>query len=241
MKIHGRHRRRSAPRTAVIVLAAALLWDMLSSTAAADDTVVLGGGAGIALNGGTLCTLTTIGNDGAGDLVGFTSAHCGGPGAPVAAEGGAGTVGTVVAADDGLDYAVIKFDPAKVTPIPDFDGFAINGIGPNPGGLQMTCHDSRATGHSCAYITGPGGDPATFITHECGNPDDSGAPVTVNDMLVGMVRGGFSPAALLPCPAFVTQVIYPIKDRPQTVLINAILDDVNAKGGPGAGFVPISA
>ncbi len=47
----------------------------------------MGGGAGIVVNGGTLCTLTTIGHDKFGDLIGFTSAHCGGPGAQVAAEG----------------------------------------------------------------------------------------------------------------------------------------------------------
>ena len=33
-----------------------------------------------------MCTLTTIGTDAAGELIGFTSAHCGGPGAQVAAE-----------------------------------------------------------------------------------------------------------------------------------------------------------
>lgn len=74
-----------------------------SGVAADDDKVLLGGGAGIAVNG-ELCTLTTIGHNNTGELVGFTSAHCGGPGASVAAEGAAGTVGSVVAADDGLDY-----------------------------------------------------------------------------------------------------------------------------------------
>ncbi|HUO40455.1 MAG TPA: serine protease, partial [Mycobacterium sp.] len=54
--------------------------------AAAADTVVLGGGAGIVINADTLCTLTTIGHDNQGNLIGFTSAHCGGPGAQVAAE-----------------------------------------------------------------------------------------------------------------------------------------------------------
>lgn len=81
----------------------------LAGVVAADDKLLIGGGAGIAVNG-DLCTLTTIGHDSAGNLVGFTSAHCGGPGASVAAEDAGGAVGSVVAADDGLDYAVIKFD-----------------------------------------------------------------------------------------------------------------------------------
>lgn len=29
--------------------------------------------------------------------------------------------------------------------------------------------------------------------------------------------------------------------RPEIVKINAILDDANAKGGPGAGFTPVPA
>ncbi len=53
----------------------------------ADEPVPLGGGSGIVVNGDTLCTLTAIGNDNRGNLIGFTSAHCGGPGAQVAAEG----------------------------------------------------------------------------------------------------------------------------------------------------------
>lgn len=48
--------------------------------AGAAGPVVLGGGSGIVVNGESFCTLTTIGNDNRGNLIGFTSAHCGGPG-----------------------------------------------------------------------------------------------------------------------------------------------------------------
>lgn len=51
-----------------------------SAPAAADELVTLGGGAGIVVDGETYCTLTSIGTDKTGALVGFTSAHCGGPG-----------------------------------------------------------------------------------------------------------------------------------------------------------------
>ncbi|MDT5201497.1 MAG: hypothetical protein QOH34_3019, partial [Mycobacterium sp.] len=37
--------------------------------AGADDRVPIGGGAGIVVNGDTLCTLTTIGTDGKGELI----------------------------------------------------------------------------------------------------------------------------------------------------------------------------
>ncbi len=208
--------------------------------AAADDKVVLGGGAGITLNGGTLCTLTAIGHDTAGDLVGLTSAHCGGPGVPVAAEGQAGQLGTVAASNPGLDYLVIKFDPAKVQPSSNVNGFAINGIGPDirQVELQSACQQSRATGRSCAQI---------FVNsqtlYECGNPDDEGAPLTVNDQLIGMIRGGFVPDGS-PCPqihGFVAvHPYFPPGDRPQIVSMDAILADINAKRGPGVGFAPIA-
>lgn len=49
---------------------------------------------------------TELGHDRAGDLVDFTGAQCGGPGAAVAAAGADATVGTVVAANGNLCYAV---------------------------------------------------------------------------------------------------------------------------------------
>ncbi|WP_293058221.1 hypothetical protein [Mycobacterium sp.] len=123
--------------------------------AAAEDKLAFGGGAGIIVDG-SYCTLTTIGHDRAGELVGFIAAHCGGPGAQVVAEGAEdrGPLGTVVAAsNERLDYAVIKFDPAKVTPIPNFDGFIINGIGPgNDEWHQPARKLGAATGYICTRI-----------------------------------------------------------------------------------------
>ena len=164
--------------------------------AAADNKVELGGGAGIVVDGDTLCTLTTIGHDNSGELIGFTSAHCGGPGAQVAAEGaeGGGPVGTMVAGNDSLDYAVIRFDPGRVTPVASFDGFAINGIGPDPAFGEVACKQGRTTGNSCGVTWGPGQDPGTIVMQVCGQPGDSGGPVTVNNMLVGMIHGAFSDA-----------------------------------------------
>lgn len=56
----------------------------MSAPTASADGQTLAGGAGITVNGNA-CTLTTIGHDKRGDLVGFTAASCGGPGASVAA------------------------------------------------------------------------------------------------------------------------------------------------------------
>src|ERR1700738_5407712 len=69
---------------------------VLPPSARADAQIPLGGGSGIVVEGNTLCTLTAIGNDNRGNLIGFTSAHCGGPGERGAAGGaeGAGGIGT---------------------------------------------------------------------------------------------------------------------------------------------------
>ena len=127
-------------------------------TAAADARLPLGGGAGIVINGDTMCTLTTIGSDKAGELIGFTSAHCGGPGAQVAAEGAEsrGVLGVMISGNDNLDYAVIKFDPAKVAPVANYNGFVISGIGPDPTFGQIACKQGRTTGNSCGVTWGTG-------------------------------------------------------------------------------------
>ncbi|OBK11111.1 S1 family peptidase [Mycobacterium asiaticum] len=207
-----------------------------AGTAAADDKVPLGGGAGIVVNTGTLCTLTAIGHDKFGDLIGFTSAHCGGPGAPVAAEGAEnrGRVGTMVAGNDALDYAVIKFDPALVVPVANFNNFAINGIGPEPAAGQVACKQGRTTGNSCGVTWGPGQDPGSILMQVCGGPGDSGAPVTVDNMLVGMIHGAFSDNL----PSCITKYI-PLHTPAVVMSINADLADINGKNRPGSEFVPI--
>lgn len=204
---------------------------------AADDPVALGGGSGIVVEGDTLCTLTAIGNDNRGNLIGLTSAHCGGPGARVAAEGAeeAGVLGTMVAGNEGLDYAVIQFDPQKVRPVNDIDGFRIDGIGPDPVFGEIACKLGRTTGYSCGVTWGPGQDPGTIVNQVCGGPGDSGAPVTVNNHLVGMIHGAFDEDL----PTCVVKYI-PLHTPAVTMSINAVLADIAAKNRPGSGFVPVA-
>ena len=230
---------RTAHRCIAVAMVTALLTlaGVPGRLAAADVRLPLGGGAGIVINGDTMCTLTTIGGDSAGDLIGLTSAHCGGPGATVAAEGSenAGILGTMVSGNDNLDYAVIKFDPAKVTPVANYNGFIINGIGPDPAFGEIACKQGRTTGNSCGVTWGPGQDPGTIVMQVCGQPGDSGAPVTVNNQLVGMIHGAFSENL----PACITKYI-PLHTPAVVQSINAILADLAAKNRPGAGFVPVS-
>jgi hypothetical protein len=227
---------RCLTTSAAIVALAALL--LPSALAHADGPVPLGGGSGIVVEGDTLCTLTAIGNDNQGKLIGFTSAHCGGPGERVAAEGAeaAGALGTMVAGNDALDYAVIQFDPLKVQPVNSVKGFEIDGIGTDPVVGDIACKLGRTTGYSCGVTWGPGEQPGTIVNQVCGQPGDSGAPVTVNNRLVGMIHGAFSEEL----PTCVIKYI-PLHTPAVTMSINAVLGDITAKNRPGSGFVPVGA
>lgn len=225
---------RRAVTIAVAVAGLLASAGLLNITAVADDKVPLGGGTGIVVDG-SYCTLATIGRDKSGALVGFTAAHCGGPGAGVVAEGAEnrGPLGTVVAAGSGLDYAVIKFDAGKVTALANYDGFAINGIGADPEWHQPECKLAAATGDFCGRNnTLPGPGPRMAIRGPF-KPGDDGGPVTSDNLLVGMITGGVGPL-----PPIVGQ---PPVEYIDLIKFSAILADVSANGGPGSGFVPLRA
>ncbi|AEV72741.1 hypothetical protein MycrhN_2145 [Mycolicibacterium rhodesiae NBB3] len=226
-------------RIPVLIATVVALLLPTSALAQAQDPVALGGGSGIVVvgeKGEMLCTLTAIGDDNRGNLIGFTSAHCGGPGAKVGAEGApnAGELGTMVAGNDALDYAVIQFDPAKVRPVNNVEGFQIDGLGPDPVPGDIACKQGRSTGYSCGVTWGPGEEPGTFINQVCGQPGDSGAPVTVNNRLVGMIHGAFSQDL----PTCVVKYI-PLHTPAVNMSFNTQLADIVAKDRPGSGFVPV--
>lgn len=221
-----------------VIVAVSALCAVSAPSAHADGPIPLGGGSAIVIEGDTFCTLTAIGKDNRGNLVGFTSAHCGGPGERVAAEGAesAGVLGTMVAGNDALDYAVIQFDPQKVQPVNNVKGFEIDGLGPDPKLGDIACKLGRTTGYSCGVTWGPGEQPGTIINQVCGQPGDSGAPVTVNNLLVGMIHGAFSEDL----PTCVVKYI-PLHTPAVTMSFNTQLADITAKNRPGSGFVPVGA
>ncbi|CAJ1498663.1 hypothetical protein [[Mycobacterium] holstebronense] len=244
--------RRTALASVVLVASAGP-----PTAAAVSDKIQLGGGAAIVLHDDTLCTLTAMGHDSAGRLIGLTAANCGGPGSSVVVEGAEdhGAVGTVVAADEGLGYAVIEFDPVKVKPIGDYEGFGIFGLGPKepepaaqepagaepattqepaapepateepaapePAAPKQACKLGRGTGLNCYDLAPAGVDTAG---EEWWKPGDDGSPITIDNLLIAMVRDGSFPTAPLD------------QSGPGIVRFKAILDDLNTKGGPGAGF-----
>lgn len=205
---------------------------LLASEASGGPTaapVTLGGGSGIVLDDGSTCTLSTIGWDGAGRLVGFTAGHCAtaGAGMGVAAEADpeAGSVGTIASVSNDLDYAVIGFDAGSVNPVNRVGSTSITGVGLPAQFPAFACKEGRTTGQTCGLVYGDvfGGNSWT-LTQICVISGDSGAPVVVGSTLVAIVNGYIA----VPCLG------------PQVgANFSLILQDVNARGGIGAGFHPM--
>ncbi|MGV0625204.1 serine protease [Mycolicibacter minnesotensis] len=192
--------------------------------------VILGGGAAIVVNGDSYCTLTTIGRDRFGDVVGFTASQCGGPGATVAVSATQATVGTVVAVNNDLRYAVIRFDAPDLIPVSDYAGIGINGIGPDPVYNSFLCKWGPAAPGICGLLRRDGWPRAAMIGEF--DAGDLGAPVTMDGQLVGLVYD----FGILPGGRY-----GPTWPLTYFTRFNAILADLNANDGPGSGFVPIGS
>lgn len=201
-----------------------------AGVATAAPPVTLGGGSGITLgeNGQDLvdCTLTTIGNDAGGRLVGLTAAHCGAPGMTVKAEYdlGAGVVGRIVSSNDRLDYAVIEFDRGRVVPVNRVGNVTITALGAPAGFPDIACKEGRTTGNTCGIVWGDVFGAQETWTQVCVVEGDSGAPLVVGNTLVAMVNAYLLAACIGPEVG---------------TNIDVIMADINGRGGAGAGFRPI--
>ncbi|MGQ4597512.1 serine protease [Nocardia sp. R6R-6] len=218
---------RKLAAAAAALAAGATLFGAQSGAAHAETGPVLGGGSGIIVGNQNICTLTTIGRDSGGRLVGFTAGHCGDPGATVVADANrdGGVVGTFAYTNSDLDYAVIVFDQGKVAPVNTVGGTTITGVGGPPRFPDIVCKEGRTTGRTCGLAYGDAFTDGTATwTQTCVAEGDSGGPVVVGTTLVGMVNG------YLGVPCLGPEIGVNITD---------ILNDVNARGDAGAGFRPI--
>ncbi|NNH73892.1 serine protease [Nocardia uniformis] len=210
-----------------VAMSAALLGAGAGAAQADPAPPVLGGGSGIVIDNEFECTLTTIGHDNAGRLVGLTAGHCGDPGAQVYAEVARnyGVIGKFVYSNHELDYAVIEFQPGRVIPVNRIGNVAITNLGAPPQFPMIVCKEGRTTGNTCGLTWGDvfGTNYETW-TQMCVVEGDSGAPVVVGSTLVGMVN------AYLALACFGPEV---------GTNMTAIMDDINARGGTGAGYRPI--
>ncbi|MFI7664649.1 S1 family peptidase [Nocardia sp. NPDC049526] len=218
---------RKLAGAAAVLAACAAPAGVQVGTAHATDPSVLGGGSGIIVNDQGVCTLTTIGHDAAGRLVGLTAGHCGEAGTTVVADANrdAGVVGTFAYANNDMDYAVIVFDPDKVVPVNRVGNTTITGLGGPAQFPDVACKEGYTTGQTCGLAYGDVFQTDTWTwTQICVLPGDSGGPVVVGTTLVGMVNGYLR----VPCLG------------PQLgANIAAIMGDIDARGDIGAGFRPI--
>ena len=211
---------------AVVAATAGILGFVAAGSATAAPAAVLGGGSGIVVNDELVCSLTTIGHDNAGRLVGLTAGHCGEAGSYVVPEASqdSGIVGEFVISNPSLDYAVIQFDPAKVVPVNRVGGVTITHIGAPAAFPQVACKEGRTTGNTCGIVYGDLMQTGETWTQACVIEGDSGAPMVVGTTLVAMVN------AYLAAPCIGPEI---------GTNLNSIVADMNASGGPGAGFRPI--
>lgn len=210
-----------------VALGAALLGTGAGASQAQPGPPVLGGGAGIVIDNMFECTLTTVGHDGAGRLVGLTAGHCGDAGASVAAEAdrGFGEIGRFAYSNNQLDYAVIEFTPGRIIPVNRIGNVTITGVGGPAQFPTIVCKEGRTTGNTCGITWGDVFQTNTETwTQMCVVEGDSGAPVVVGSTLVGMVN------AYLAVACFGPEV---------GTNMSSIMNDINARGGVGSGFHPI--
>ncbi|RJO76953.1 serine protease [Nocardia panacis] len=218
---------RKLAKAATAAFAVALGAALLGTGTAQAAGPVIGGGSGIVIDNQFECTVTTVGYDGAGRLVGLTAGHCGEAGSLVTAEAnrGAGVIGRFAYANHDLDYAVIQFDPDRITPVNTVGRVTITGLGAPAQFPQIVCKEGRTTGNTCGISWGDvfQSNVETW-SQMCVVEGDSGAPVVVGTTLVGMVN------AYLAVACFGPEV---------GTNMSAILGDINARGDVGAGFTPI--
>ncbi|QIS02169.1 serine protease [Nocardia brasiliensis] len=212
---------------AALVLGVLASFPLGSTAHAQPGPAVIGGGSGIVIDDAAQCTVTTVGHDRQGRLVGLTAGHCGEPGATISAEAapGAGPIGRIAFRNTDLDYALIEFDPATIVPVSRIGNLTITGIGAPPDFPAVTCKEGRTTGTTCGIVWGDlAGSGTETWTQMCVIEGDSGAPVVAGTTLVGMVNAYLGVGCL--GPELGTNM-------------TAIVGDLDARGGAGAGFQPI--
>ncbi|MFT4127636.1 MAG: S1 family peptidase [Gordonia sp. (in: high G+C Gram-positive bacteria)] len=221
--------------TVIVGLVLALIPAVHTAQAAPRATV--GGGSGIVIDNRYGCTMTTVGTDRAGRLIGLTAGHCGKVGSRIASQRtpAAGVIGRIVVKSKPGDYAVIALDRRRVTPTRVAGGATIRGIGTFPRAGATVCKSGITTGYSCGQVLDiEGSDTLSYV---CANHGDSGGPVLSGNRLVGMLNGGLvvrvaGVGGAVGCVHPAIPVYTPMVATKMT----AIVADLNRVGGAGAGF-----
>ena len=207
-----------------------------SGPAEAAPRATVGGGSGIIVAGNALCTMTAVGHDRTGRLVGLTAAHCGGIGNTVQAERNrkAGVIGSIVTRSSSLDVAVIALNSSRVKAVRQVGKARISRIGSYPKPFSNVCKAGRTTGFTCGPTLVHDGNAA--LNYVCADHGDSGGPIIVGGRLVGMLNGALRVAGAgtpsIPCvdPAF------PVYSPMIATKMTDILGPLNKTSRVGSGF-----
>lgn len=137
-----------------------------------------------------MCTTTAAGYNDRGEKIAITAGHCGKVGDAVSSADAwqLGRTGTITHVNPQLDYAVITLG-ANTEVTRSYNGVTVNHLGGapvRPGGV--VCKTGVASGTTCGYTFSDW--EARNTNHVCAMQGDSGAPLMVDDRVIGLVSGG---------------------------------------------------
>ncbi|MFP7366330.1 S1 family peptidase [Corynebacterium callunae] len=205
-----------------------------SQVAEQEGQSLYGPGTPIYLDGTAMCTLAVTGTDADGRKIGITAGHCGQAGDAVRSADSywVGDSGTVVYNAPNADYSVIEFGSnAQLTN--SYNGITVNSVGGGVAPGQQVCKSGVATGLTCGVVWSA--DERLSMSQLCAGRGDSGAPVFVENRLVGIVSGGVIPNYDLSCT---TPLQGPLFMPSLSVNMDQVLGDLDTLNGPGRGFQP---
>lgn len=206
-----------------------------SNFAASRGNSLYGPGTPIYVGDDTMCTLAVAGTDAEGRKVGITAGHCGEVGDEVSSADSwqVGPSGTVAATNGYYDYALVEFGSnAELTR--SYNGVNVDELGGGVAQGDTVCKHGVATGSDCA-VTWTANE-EVHVSQLCAMNGDSGAPVLRDGRLVGFVSGGSIPlpgAQHLSCR---TPLQGPLHAPTTSIDMDAVLGDLERRGGLGAGF-----
>lgn len=225
----------------VVTVVVGLILALLPAyTAQAAPRAAVGGGSAIVIDKKYACTMTTVGLDRTGRLIGLTAGHCVKVGSQIWLEHnmGAGVIGRVVQKSKAGDYGVVALDAGRVNATRVAGGATIRAVGAFPAAGATVCKAGRTTGYSCGPVLDVDG--ASTISYVCANEGDSGGPIVTGGRVVGMLNGGL----ILGVPPIRGAIgcidkALPIYSPMIATKMTAIVADLNSIGRYGAGFRPI--
>ncbi|MBN9643658.1 trypsin [Corynebacterium sp. CCM 8862] len=201
--------------------------------AEAREMALVGPGTPLYLGENNLCTLGVAGYDAEGTMVGITAGHCGAPGDEVLSADSwpIGTIGYVVRHSGRQDYALIRFESDKTQLTRSYNGVTVDSLGWDRSVNKLLCKHGVATGRTCGLQFMA--DDETSLSQVCSMQGDSGAPMLDGTRLTGIVSGGLIPKGQMSCRTPLQGVFFsPVT----THSIDAIIKDLDSRGGYGAGF-----